>query len=132
MTNVAVTFSADTEERATLMDVLGTFAHVVFVSDLSPEERANELSMADVLISWSPARELQAKDCRRINRARMMQLLSAGADHVPFSQLPSSLVIATNAGAYAEPMAEHILAMILATTKNLVDRHKKLTNGVFD
>lgn len=132
MTNVAVIFPAGSEEREILVDTLGPIAHVAFVSDLSPEERRNELSMADVLFSWSPTRELQPDDYKAITRARMMQLLSAGADHVPFSRLPSSLIIATNAGAYAEPMAEHILAMILAATKNLLDRHKKLKDGVFD
>ena len=59
-------------------------------------------------------------------------MLSAGADHVPFSQLPASLIIASNAGAYAEPMAEHILGMILAATKKLIDRHLELRQGVFD
>jgi uncharacterized membrane protein SpoIIM required for sporulation len=132
MTNVAVTFPAGSEQREILVDTLGPIAHIAFVSDLSPEERTNELSVADVLFSWSPNRELQPDDYKAIMRARMMQLLSAGADHVPFSRLPSSLIIATNAGAYAEPMAEHILAMILATTKNLFDKHKKLTKGVFD
>jgi len=41
-------------------------------------------------------------------------------------------MIASNAGAYAEPMAEHAVAMILAIMKNLVDREVKLRNGVFD
>jgi phosphoglycerate dehydrogenase-like enzyme len=62
----------------------------------------------------------------------LMQLLSAGADHIPFSQLPSNLVIAANVGAYAQQMAEHVLAMILAGYKNLFDRHGKLAKGVFD
>jgi len=132
MTNIAVTFPARGAQREALISVLGKVARVIFLSDLSTEDRANELAHADVLISWSPKRELQPEEYRTITHARMMQLLSAGADQVPFSQLPPTLTIASNAGAYAEPMAEHILAMILAATKNLLDRHNKLKDGIFD
>jgi glycerate dehydrogenase len=132
MTNVAVTFPARGAQREALISVLGKVARVIFLSDLSPDDRAKELGYADVLISWSPKRELQPEEHRTFTHARMMQLLSAGADQVPFSQLPPTLTIASNAGAYAEPMSEHILAMILAATKNLLDRHNKLKDGIFD
>jgi glycerate dehydrogenase len=130
--SIAVTFPADNEEKEALVSVLGNTAQLVFVTDLSPQDRARELAHADVLISWSPGRELQPDDYKAISHVRMMQLLSAGANQVPFSQLPPSLIIASNVGAYSEAMAEHVLAMILATTKNLLDKHKKLVSGVFD
>ena len=132
MTNVAVTCRVGSEEREALISLLGRVANVVFVNELSPEDRAKELVLADVLISWSPGRELRSEEFKTIGRARMMQLLSAGADQVPFSSLSPDLVIASNVGAYAESMAEHALAMILAVTKNLVDRHEKLREGIFD
>jgi len=130
--NVAVTFATDGEQRTMLTNVLGKLSRVVYLKDLSLEERAKELAIADVLISWSPSRELSPEDFKTITRARLMQLLSAGADHVPYSRLPCGLTIASNAGAYSEPMAEHVVAMILAVAKNLLDRHGKLTQGVFD
>jgi len=132
VTNVAVTCRVGSEEREALISLLGRVANVVFVNELSPEDRAKELVLADVLISWSPGRELRSEEFKTIGRARMMQLLSAGADQVPFSSLSPDLVIASNVGAYAESMAEHALAMILAVTKNLVDRHEKLREGIFD
>jgi phosphoglycerate dehydrogenase-like enzyme len=132
MTNIVVTFSPRNGQREVFLNVLGKVARVVFLSDLPETSRAKELADADVLILWSLKRELGALGYKTASRARMVQLLSAGADHVPFHELPSSLTIASNAGAYAEPMAEHILAMILAITKNLIDRHDKLKNGVFD
>jgi glycerate dehydrogenase len=132
LTNIVVTFSARGAQREALINALGKVARVIFLSDLSTEDRAKELANADVLISWSPKRELQPQEYRAITHSRMMQLLSAGADQIPFSQLPPTLTIASNAGAYAEPMAEHILAMILAVVKNLLDRHNKLRDGVFD
>ena len=132
MANVLVTFRADGEQREALIKALGTGARIVFLSDVSGEGRARELASADVLISWSPKRELQHEEFGLIAGAKMMQLLSAGADQIPFSELPSGLMVASNAGAYAEPMAEHVLAMILAVTKNLVDRHMKLRTGNFN
>ncbi len=132
MTTVVVTFSADDGLRDALLQVLGQMSRVIFLSDVSPEERSRELAAATVLISWHPARELHPEEFEMISSVGMMQLLSAGVDHLPFSQLPSTLTIAGNAGAYAESMAEHILAMTLAVTKNLLDRHDKLKNGIFD
>jgi phosphoglycerate dehydrogenase-like enzyme len=43
-----------------------------------------------------------------------------------FDQLPPRAVIASNVGAYAEPMAEHALAMSLALLKRLPEGHAKL------
>ncbi len=131
MANVVVTFSVD-DLREPILKVLGQVARVVFLSEGPPEERSRELTSADVLISWHPARELEAAEFRMISHAKMMQLLSAGADHLPFPQLLPTLTIASNPGAYAEPMAEHILAMTLAVMKNILDRHNKLKNLVFD
>ncbi len=132
MMNIAVTFPADSQERETLIKILGSIARVVFVTDLSSQDRAKELAQADILFSGGPALELEDEDYKGDARAKMMQIISAGADYVPFSKLPSHLIIASNPGAYAEQMAEHVLAMVLAATKNLLDRDKKLRNGVFD
>lgn len=132
MANIVVTFAAQGEQQEMLSKTLGPVGRVTFISDLPPEDRARELTMADVLVSWMPDRELQPGEFKLLARAKMMQLLSAGADRVPFNKLPLGLTIASNAGAYAEPMAEHILAMILATTKNLLEQHMKLREGTFD
>jgi phosphoglycerate dehydrogenase-like enzyme len=132
LANIVVTFEPQAGQKEEFTRILGSVGRVLFLSDLSPSDRARELPLADILISWSPARELQPAEFNLINRVRLLQLLSAGADHLPFSQLPTPLIIASNPGAYAEPMAEHILAMVLAATKNLIDRHMELRKGVFD
>ena len=132
MTSVLVTFRAESEHRETLTKALGNASRIVFLSDISPQNRARELSDADVLISWSVKEELRPEEFKLLDHVKMLQLLSAGVDHLPFRDLPLGLMIASNAGAYAEPMAEHAVAMILATTKNLFDRQVKLRNGIFD
>jgi phosphoglycerate dehydrogenase-like enzyme len=59
-------------------------------------------------------------------------LLSAGADHLDFARLPAQAQVAGNVGAYADPMAEHVLAMVLALAKRLPQNHAKLASGTFE
>ncbi len=67
-----------------------------------------------------------------MQQVRFIQLLSAGADHMPFADLPSRIIVASNPGAYATPMAEHVLAMTLALAKRLLVENQQLKNGEFD
>lgn len=132
MVNIAVTYSADEDQREILRELLANVARLIFLADLSTGDRAKELAMADLLISLNPVRELKPEEFGMIGKARLMQLLTAGADHMPFSRLPSNLMVASNVGAYAEPIAEHVLAMVLASEKHLMQRHDELRKGKFD
>lgn len=129
---IVVTYDPGAEGRELLERMLGGSAHLVFLQDVPGTRRATELSAADVLLSWHPSRELRSGEWAEISGVRLIQLISAGADHVPFSDVPARAEISTNAGAYAEPMAEHVLAMTLALSKRLLVQHDKLSRGEFD
>jgi phosphoglycerate dehydrogenase-like enzyme len=58
-------------------------------------------------------------------------LLSAGADALDFRAIPPRLMLACNAGAYAAPIAEHVMAMALALARRLPQRHEALAKGEF-
>ncbi|MDX1745682.1 MAG: NAD(P)-dependent oxidoreductase, partial [Halobacteriales archaeon] len=62
----------------------------------------------------------------------IVQLGSAGMDHVPVERFPDGVLVLSNAGVYAEPMAEHALALYLALSKRLLIEHRKLEAGEFD
>jgi len=111
---VLVTFSADEKFRKAILGSLDHAGDVVFLSDLRKKERSSALTTAGVLISWNPARELNPTEFSLLSNVRLLQLLSAGADHLSLSQIPPTVTIASNPGAYAEQMAEHTIAMILA------------------
>lgn len=63
---------------------------------------------------------------------KLLQSMSAGVDFINISSIPRDVVLCSNAGAYREPIAEHVFAMILYFAKNLQRNHKRLQRGIFD
>jgi phosphoglycerate dehydrogenase-like enzyme len=129
---VVVAYKAPPPQKALFEELLGSACRLVCLTGLAAPERARALESAEVLLSWNVPRELAAGEYALLGRAALLQLLSAGADHVPFADLPEHLVVASNAGAYAGPMAEHVLAMTLALAKRLLLQNEKLKRGEFD
>ena len=90
------------------------------------------MKRAYVLFAWNFPQEIRQEDYPHLQQVRFIQVLSAGADHLPFADLPSHLLVASNPGAYAAPMAEHVLAMTLALAKRLLVENQKLKQSEFD
>ncbi len=129
---IVVTYEPGEVGRALLAEMLGQLASVTFLRDVPAADRESELSAAEILLSWHPSKELRPEEWDVLGRVRLIQLISAGADHVPFANLPPEATLASNAGAYAEPMAEHVLAMALALAKRLLVEHENLSHGEFN
>ena len=125
---VAITFGP---ASGPVRRALGDGVEVVSVAGAATIERARVLAEADALFVWNWAREFRPGEGPGLP-TKFVQLVSAGADHLPFDQLPTRAVVASNVGAYAEPMAEHALAMALALRKRLPQNHAKLAAGVWD
>jgi glycerate dehydrogenase len=132
MHRVAVTHKAGEANRALLKELFGESVELSFLADMQPQERKQALAKADALLSWNLPKELLQGEAGLLENVRLIQLLSAGADHVPYAELPLHITIASNVGAYAVPMAEHVAAMTLALAKNLVREHRNLANGAFN
>src|SRR5437016_635846 len=130
--NIVVTYNASPEQKALLLEVLGSLATLTFLNKIQSAQREQTLERADVLLSWNFPREILPHEYPRLQHVKFIQLVTAGADHMPFAELPSHIIVASNPGAYATPMAEHILAMKLALAKRLLIEHQKLRNGEFD
>jgi len=125
---VAVTFPLG---RNRMAELFGEEVRAQTVAGLPDGDRARTLGAADALLVWNWRRELRPEEGPALG-ARFVQLLPAGADQLPFDQLPSGAIVASNVGAYAEPMAEHVLAMALGLLKRLPQGHAKLAAGVWD
>jgi glycerate dehydrogenase len=128
---VAVSYPADGEFVQITTSVLDGLAEVAFLGGRPDAEVRDIVHRADVLIGWHLSQELPAGIVRSSPRLRFIQLLSAGADSVDFAAIPERLMLAGNVGAYAEPMAEYVMAMALALARRLPQRHADLAKGEF-
>lgn len=117
--------------RDALRETLGRRAEVIYLSDVQDGQRAGVLESADAVLAWFIRNELSDAEFELLGSAGLLQLLSAGVDQVPLAQIPEGVPVASNAGAYAEPMAEHVLAMTLALAKRLAQNHAAMTGGEF-
>jgi phosphoglycerate dehydrogenase-like enzyme len=129
---VVVTCRASGELADAIADVLGAEASVVFLDGLPADERGPALETAGAVLAWNLDTELEPKEFANLAGVGLIQLVSAGADHIQFDRLPAGVPVASNVGAYAGPMAEHVLAMALALAKRLPQQHAKLARGEFD
>ena len=118
-----------------MRDVIGArldgVAELTYLSE-TEGRRGEALASADAVLAWVLGAELRPDDLSRLGSGGLIQLMSAGVDRVPFEQIPDGVAVASNAGAYAEPMAEHVLALALALAKRLPQEHAALARGVFD
>lgn len=106
-------------------------AELTYLSEAAGR-RGEELATADAVLAWMLGAELRPDELGQLGSGCLIQLMSAGVDRVPFDQIPDGVAVASNAGAYAEPMAEHVLALALALAKRLPQEHAALARGVFD
>ena len=129
---IVVTYKAGEPRRAQIREYFGPETEVSFLTDMPPGLRQQTLIKAEALLAWNLRKELGPSEFKLLKNVRMIQLLSAGADSVPYADVPLDIVVASNVGAYAEPMAEHVLAMTLALAKNLFREHRNLMRGEFN
>jgi glycerate dehydrogenase len=127
---VAVSYPVDDDYLRINSQMLD--AEVGYTYELDDAHRMEVLRRAEVLVAWDLSQEVPAGALAEASRLRLVQLLSAGVDAVDFSAIPDRLVIASNAGAYAAAMSEHVLAMTLSLAKRLPQRHAAMAAGRYD
>src|SRR5262244_3952425 len=128
---VAVSYPVDDEFVQINTSVLDSSARLAFVHGRPEGEVREVLRRADALLAWHLGEELPAGALTESARLRFVQLLSAGADSVDYAALPERLMLAGNVGAYAQPMAEYVLAVTLALARRLPQRHAEMARGEF-
>jgi phosphoglycerate dehydrogenase-like enzyme len=121
---VVVTAPLPPELRHVLAESLDGVAEIAYVAD------GAAATPADAVVGWLGGDE--ADGLGALQPGTLVQLLSAGVEHVPFERLPAEVLVAANAGGYADAMAEHVLAMALALMKRLPQNHAAMRRGEFD
>ncbi len=127
-----ITYKANDSTRAYVEKLASGIVDVIYLVDYPDEKRAEAFEKADIVVSLNPARELRKQEIKHLDNVEYLQLLSAGLDHLPFDLLPDDLIVAGNSGAYAIPMAEHALGMILALAKRLREEDRNMRKGQFN
>jgi glycerate dehydrogenase len=125
---IVITFKTFPAQKKLMKQFSGNGTETVFLEDYPKELIADIVSTADILLSWNPEKEGLYDLANSCKNVKFLQLLSAGYDHVKLDRFPDSMKIAANQGAYADPMAEHALAMILALSKRLLIYHNHLSD----
>ena len=129
---LVVTFKLDTGLRTVVTEALADAATPVWLTDLDDASRVAALRDATAILAHNTGQELHPHEPAAIGPVRLIQFVTAGIDFIPLQALPAGAPIASNGGAYAEPMAEHGLAMALAAAKRLLIEQRALEQGVFN
>ncbi|PSO08765.1 hypothetical protein B9Q04_03845 [Candidatus Marsarchaeota G2 archaeon BE_D] len=134
---VYVAFPVGSEVREAITSELGSICELVYSSEApNPPEDTEAMLVAYSSGSGGgdsrPTGVFLSEWTNRLPKLRVIQTVSAGVDGLPFDSIPEGVVVLSNAGAYAEPMAEHVFAMILYFYKELQSNHQLLKRGVFN
>ncbi|MEO6626543.1 MAG: NAD(P)-dependent oxidoreductase [Burkholderiaceae bacterium] len=130
--SLAVTFELDAAAHAVLTEALGGVAQIVDITALDAGARKAALQGAQVMLARNPPRDLAPDELAGLGHLQLIQLMPAGIDFIPIDQLPAGVTVASNAGAYSEPMAEHALALTLAAAKRLMVEHSAIARSEFN
>ncbi len=128
---VLITFAPDAEEQPIVDDVFKGIADVAVLPKDNAAARKEALTKAAAVVTRSFRTELREEEYPLIANAKVLQTVSAGFNHLPFAKLSPKLPIAANKGGYAEPMAEHAIAMCMAAGKRLAKYHNELAADIW-
>ena len=126
---VAVSYPVDAEFTSANADVLGDLATLSYLDGMTEAEQADVLRQAEVLIGLRLSREVPAGALQSAPGLRFIQMLSAGLDSLDFDAIAPDIMVAGNVGAYAHPIAEHVMAMVLSLAKRLPQENAALARG---
>ena len=131
--NVLVTYEPDDAEVKLFPEILGEVATINYLARASEKKRHKFLKRADVIVALSfSERELDFRAISYFQNLRFIQLVYAGADNISFHLIPENIILASNVGAFAEPIAEHVLALVLVLAKSIIPNYRELCVGKFD
>src|SRR5260221_2071050 len=129
---LVVTYQLTERSRAIVAEELGGAAEAIYLPELPEDRRAEALAGAGAVLANDTSSELRPGEAALLRNAHLLQFTAAGIDWVPTRDLPPELPVAGNKGASAEPMAEHVVAMVLAAAKRLFIEHDNLKRGEFN
>jgi len=132
MKKVLVTFPEDQAGDQAVAKILAGKADISRIPERGDPSRVRALREADAVISFMMHLEIDPEEFSLLREGCLLQSMQAGVDALPFGDIPGKVIICANTGAWADPMAEHILGMILSLGKYLQKSHNRMIKGQFD
>lgn len=126
-----VTVSAEGERREMIDAAVPDDIEHTYLEDIE-DGRGEAIEDADAFLSFLPAEELRDEEFEYLRPDHVFQIISAGINGFPFDRMPDGIVVQNNAGAHAEPIAEHVVAMYMAMAKRLRIEHEEMRDGAFN
>ena len=131
--NIIVSYKPSKDTRDLFDAILGELGRIEFLPPKDDSERIGLLEDADIIVGLSfGAKEIDPREIAHLKKLAFVQLVFAGADSIPFNLIPDDVIMASSVGAFAGPIAEHVLALVLALAKNIIPYHNILAAGRFD
>ena len=131
---ILVTYDPGDDATDIFKEILEDLAQVDYLkNDNSKRNRNYLLNAADIIVALSFAqKEIDPAEIPLLQNVCFIQLIYAGADNLPFELIPPEINMASNVGAFARPIAEHVLALTFALAKKIIPKNKMLQEGKFD
>jgi glycerate dehydrogenase len=110
--------------------------YINFPSDDNIKSIANSI-LSNYNIHWFPDyydAEIQVIKNQYIigKNTKMIQTISAGVDSIDIKNIPQNVVVCSNAGAYSISVGEHVYALLLSCTKNIIKNNEKMHDQIFE
>lgn len=118
-----VLLNAGDEWPSDLIAEISRYAEVVRYGSATLED----LREAEVLVTFN----INADDLKLMRNLKLIQVLSAGVDHLDWSAIPEEVTVCSNSGSNAEPVAEHAIALLLAAAKRVAYYDSRCRSGDF-
>lgn len=131
MADILVTLRGAHADRPLIETLAAPLGGVAFLDAATPADRAAAVASARVVLSFHPQKEL-GEAISALHPGQLLQITAAGLDHLPFDKLAPGLTVAGNSGAFARPMAEHALGMVLCLAKRLREEDVAMRQGAFN
>lgn len=129
---VLITMKTNEEIRRTIEAGLTGQAKVVYLEDLDQDQRAEAFGAAQVVLFFNFSQEIAPEERPLLKSAALLQSVPAGVEMLPMADLPPEPIVCANAGAWAEPLAEYFLGMMIALGKEFLLHRQKLAQEEFD
>ena len=104
-----------------LQEMIPQDIQIIIPKTESIEELANLARDVEVIICVHLSREV----VQAAKRLKFIQKRGAGVDGIPFDVLKENILVANTSGANPVPLAEGTVALVLALTKRIVQRHNR-------